>query len=80
MLTEDQIQSLIYELTHSKTGISWTIKGEEEREDVKRIVRKHLEGKVHPKIAELQAKIFAYEQIILKSNFAPFVEKQNNDE
>lgn len=49
------------------------------KNEVERIVRKHLDGKLHPKIVELQAKIFAYEQIILKSNFALFVEKQNND-
>lgn len=75
MLTEDQIQALIYELKVSKTGIGWTIKGDEEKKEVERIVRKHLEGRLHPKIAELQAKIFAYEQIISKSNFAPMVGK-----
>ena len=75
MITEEQIEELVYELKHSKTGIGWTIKGDEENNEVERIVRKHLEGRLNPKIAELQAKIFVYEQIISKSNFAPMFDK-----
>lgn len=40
---------------------------------------KELVIKLERKSAALEAKCYAYEQIIAKSNFAPFVETQETD-
>lgn len=73
-MNEQEFKKLIEELLLSKTGIGWTIPGEENRKDVESFIRKHFfESESEKRIARLEAKIFAYEQIISKSNFAPMV-------
>ena len=46
---------------------------------LEQIIRKHLLDSHDEKIGVLEAKVFAYEQIISKSNFAPFIEDKNKD-
>jgi len=73
-MNETEFQKLIDELNVSKTGIGWTIPGDQNRKDVEAFIRKHFFGSESvKKIAILEAKIFAYEQIISKSNFAPII-------
>lgn len=45
------------------------------RETLKFVLEKH-ENETNRKITELETKIKVYEEIISKSNFAPFVEKK----
>jgi len=74
-MDELEILELIKELDLSKTGIGWTITGEENRRDVEKFIRKHFsESKLAKRLAVTEAKTFAYEQIISKSNFAPIIE------
>lgn len=75
-MNEKEFQELIKELNLSKTGIGWTIPGEENRKDVERFIRKHFfESEGIKKISVLEAKIFVYEEIISKSNFEPMIIK-----
>ena len=71
-----EFQKLINELNLSKTGIGWTIPGSENRKDVELFIRKHFFlSHAQVKIATLEAKLFAYEQIISNSNFAAIIAK-----
>lgn len=73
-MNEQEFQALIDELNVSKTGISWTIPGSENRKDVELFIRKHFfQSESQKRISFLEAKIFAYEQIISNSNFAPVI-------
>ena len=73
-MNEEEFQKLIEELNLSKIGIGWTIPGSENRKDVEIFIRKHFfSSQSQVKIATLEAKVFAYEQIISNSNFAPII-------
>ena len=73
-MNEKEFEILMNELSVSKTGIGWTIPGEQNRKDVEAFIRKHFfESESSKRIAILEAKVFAYEQIISKSNFAPMI-------
>lgn len=75
-MNEEEFKKLIEELNLSKTGIGWTISGSENRKDVELFIRKHFFlSQSQVKIAILEAKVFAYEQIIKNSNFASIISK-----
>ena len=44
--------------------------------DVEMIIRQHLLDEHDKEIGELKAKVYAYEQIIANSNFAPMIIKE----
>jgi hypothetical protein len=44
--------------------------------DVERVIRQHLLDEHDKEIGELKAKVYAYEQIIANSNFAPIIIKE----
>jgi hypothetical protein len=44
--------------------------------DVERVIRQHLLDEHDKEIGELKAKVYAYEQIIANSNFAPMIIKE----
>jgi hypothetical protein len=76
-MNEEEIKELLKELETSKTGISWTIKGDEAYKSVEIIVRRHLnEAKALKEIAILKAKVYAYEQIIKNSSFRPLIDRK----
>lgn len=76
-MNESELQILIDDLVLGKTGIGWTVPGAENKKDVEDRVRFHVgKSETAKRIAILEAKIFAYEQIISKSNFAPMIYKQ----
>jgi hypothetical protein len=78
-MKEQEIRDLLEELKLSKTGIGWTIKGDEALVTIEKVLRKHLgESKTMRNIAILESKIFVYEEIISKSNFAPIIKKVKN--
>jgi hypothetical protein len=73
-----EIDALLQELKLSKTGIEWTIKGDEAQITVNEIIKKHIsESETLQNISILEAKIFVYEEIISKSNFAPMIKPKN---
>jgi hypothetical protein len=73
-----EIDALLQELQLSKTGIEWTIKGDKAQITVNKIIKKHItESKTLQNISILEAKIFVYEEIISKSNFAPMIKSIN---
>lgn len=75
-MNDTEFQELIKELSLSKTGIGWTIPGEQNRKDVENFIRKHFyESETIKKITILEAKIFVYEEIISKSNFEPMIKR-----
>ena len=45
--------------------------------DVERVIRQHLLDEHDKEIGELKAKVYAYEQIIANSNFAPIIIKES---
>ena len=47
--------------------------------DVERVIRQHLLDEHDKEIGELKAKVYAYEQIIANSNFAPIIIKGSED-
>jgi hypothetical protein len=47
--------------------------------DVERVIRQHLLDEHDKEIGELKAKVYAYEQIIANSNFAPIIIKESED-
>lgn len=47
-------------------------------EDVERLIRQYALDTHDSEIGTLRAKVYAYEQIIANSNFAPMIVKQNN--
>ena len=73
-----EIDALLQELKLSKTWIEWTIKGDEAQIPVNEIIKKHIsESETLQNISILEAKIFVYEEIISKSNFAPMIKPKN---
>jgi hypothetical protein len=46
---------------------------------VERVIRQHLLDEHDKEIGELKAKVYAYEQIIANSNFAPIIIKESED-
>lgn len=47
--------------------------------DVERVIRQHLLDEHDKEVGELKAKVYAYEQIIANSNFAPIVIKDSEE-
>jgi hypothetical protein len=47
--------------------------------DVERVIRQHLLDEHDKEIGELKAKVYAYEQIIANSNFAPIIIKNSEE-
>jgi hypothetical protein len=73
-----EIDALLKELKLSKTGISWTIKGEDAQKTVEDVIKKHIsESETLKNITLLETKVFVYEQIISKSNFAPMIKPED---
>ena len=83
-MDSEKITALVEELVQTKVDYK-NYEGRMDKSDLifrgnstilEQIIRKHLLENHDEKIGVLEAKIFAYEQIISKSNFAPFVENQ----
>ena len=86
-MNEKKIQELLDLLFSQKImkkhsdGDSYSIKIIEEqgRGIINEIIRGFLFENRDSKIGELEAKVFMYEQIIMKSNFAPMISKLNEE-
>ena len=77
-MKQEEIDALLKELKLSKTGIGWTIKGENAQKTVEDVIKKHIsESKTLKNITLLETKISVYEQIISKSNFAPMIDLED---
>ena len=83
-MNEKQIQELLDLLFKKKFTKTYKFDGssyenevidEDARTIVENMIRNFNREKINEKIGELEAKVFAYEQIIAKSNFKSFLEK-----
>ena len=73
-MKEKEINALLEELKLSKTGIGWTIKGDEAYKTAEEIICRHInKSKTLKKITLLETKISVYEKIISKSNFSAII-------
>lgn len=85
-LNEEDIQCLLRSIFNIK--YDWTSSGsrytsdaiaKEARTLVEQSIRQFLLEKRDKYQGELEAKVFVYEEIIKKSNFAPMIENKNRD-
>lgn len=85
-MKESQIQSLLNDLfkkkftktySHSSDSYNTFAIDEQARVMVEDLIRNHLKAINDEKIGILEAKVFVYENIISKSNFAPMLENIN---
>lgn len=86
-MTEEKIQELLNSLFSLKynwnSGSSYytnEVINKEGRVNVEQVIRAFLLENRDSQLGEMQAKIFAYEQIISKSNFAPMLIQNQEDD
>lgn len=87
-MKEEQIKSLLNDIFEKTFVKSYSSGGtynnhvvdKEARLIVEQIIRSHLADNREEKIGILEAKVFMYEQIISKSNFAPMLPTKNKEE
>jgi hypothetical protein len=80
-MKSNKVDDLVKELQLSKTGIGWTVAGEENKKDVEIIIRRffsEIESENSKLIMQTQAKLEVYEKLISISNFAPMLENKLN--
>lgn len=86
-MSEDKIQSLLDDLfkkkfiksySHSSDTYNTLVIDEQARNMTEDLIRNHLKHFNEERMGILEAKVFMYEQIISKSNFAPMLDNDLN--
>ena len=70
-LLNKKVDYVDYEGKHSKMNLIWD--KENSKQILEQIITQHILYNRDSRIAELESKVFMYEEIIKKSNFAPMV-------